>query len=47
MMFTTKNKKEKAKSSKIRRKSEMFRKKMKEWRCLDVDATNKMCSEML
>lgn len=47
MMFTTKNNKIKAKSFEIKRKSEMFRKKMKEWRCLDVDVANKIHNEML
>ncbi len=47
MMFTTKNNKIKAKKFEIKRMNEMFKKKMKEWRCFDVDVANKMHSEML
>jgi hypothetical protein len=46
-MFTTKNNKIKVKNSEIERKNEMFRKKMKEWRCFDVNVANKMHNEML
>jgi hypothetical protein len=42
-----KNNKIKAKSSNIKRKSQMFKNKIKKWRYLDVDVANKMRSEML
>jgi hypothetical protein len=44
-MFTTKNNKIKAKSYEIKRKSQMFKNKIKEWRYPGVDATNKMHSD--